>query len=244
MTNPFLLLWLEAPIQSWGFESRYGRRDTLDFPTRSGVLGLICCARGAGGREASWLAEMGKFGQNVLCFQQKPRHNSFEPATANGRLLDFQMVGNGYISSDPWQNLMIPKTVEGKKPTGSNGSKLTYRYYLQNMAFAVIMQIPHELGEDIVHSLQYPHWNIYLGRKCCPPSDIVYRGLFVTNSEAKSVAFEIASKKELECTKEILEGSFPDQGEVLTLHDVPVQFGFEKLYRDRQVTILNEPSTS
>ena len=37
-----LLLWLEAPLQSWGAGSRYGRRDTLPFPTRSGILGLLC----------------------------------------------------------------------------------------------------------------------------------------------------------------------------------------------------------
>ncbi len=36
-----LLLWLEAPLQSWGADSRFGRRATLPFPTRSGVLGLV-----------------------------------------------------------------------------------------------------------------------------------------------------------------------------------------------------------
>ena len=46
-----LLLWLEAPLQSWGAGSRYGRRDTLPFPTRSGILGLLCCAMGRGGEQ-------------------------------------------------------------------------------------------------------------------------------------------------------------------------------------------------
>ncbi|MCR6650496.1 MAG: type I-E CRISPR-associated protein Cas5/CasD [Cellvibrionaceae bacterium] len=48
MSNPYLLLWLEAPLQSWGHDSKFGRRDSLDFPTKSGVLGLLCCALGAG----------------------------------------------------------------------------------------------------------------------------------------------------------------------------------------------------
>lgn len=244
MANSFLLLWLEGPLQSWGFESRYGRRDTLDFPTRSGILGLICCARGAGGRESTWLAKMSRFSQNVLCFKYRSPYSSSTAIQASDRLLDFQMVGNGYSDSDPWQNLMVPKKVDGGKPSGSNGSKLTYRYYLQNRAFAVTMQIPHELEENIVQSLQYPHWSIYLGRKCCHPSDVIYRGSFATEAEARTVAFEIASKKNLVCTKEILAGNFPDLGEVVTLHDVPVQFGFEKRYQDRQVTILNEPSDS
>ena len=49
MANPYLLLWLEAPLQAWGHDSKFGRRDSLDFPTKSGVLGLLCCARGARG---------------------------------------------------------------------------------------------------------------------------------------------------------------------------------------------------
>lgn len=55
--NPYLLLWLEAPLQAWGHDSRFGRRDSLDFPTKSGTLGLLCCARGAGGEEREWLAD-------------------------------------------------------------------------------------------------------------------------------------------------------------------------------------------
>ena len=46
-----LLLWLEAPLQSWGVDSRFGRRDTLPFPSRSGVLGLVCCATGRNGEQ-------------------------------------------------------------------------------------------------------------------------------------------------------------------------------------------------
>ena len=41
MANPYLLLWLEAPLQAWGHDSKFGRRDSLDFPTKSGVLGLL-----------------------------------------------------------------------------------------------------------------------------------------------------------------------------------------------------------
>ena len=44
MANPYLLLWLEAPLQAGGHDAKVGRRDSLDFPTKSGVLGLLCCA--------------------------------------------------------------------------------------------------------------------------------------------------------------------------------------------------------
>lgn len=53
MAEPYLLMWLEAPLQAWGHESRFGRRESLDFPTKSGVLGLLCCALGYGGEQVA-----------------------------------------------------------------------------------------------------------------------------------------------------------------------------------------------
>lgn len=39
MSEPtrYLLLWLEGPLQAWGHDSKFGVRDTLNFPTRSGI---------------------------------------------------------------------------------------------------------------------------------------------------------------------------------------------------------------
>ncbi|MCX4097898.1 type I-E CRISPR-associated protein Cas5/CasD [Nocardia sp. alder85J] len=41
-----LLLRLAAPLQSWGVASRFARRDTQHYPSKSGVLGLIAAAQG------------------------------------------------------------------------------------------------------------------------------------------------------------------------------------------------------
>ena len=65
-----LLLWLEAPLQSWGVDSRFGRRDTLPFPSRSGVLGLVCCATGRSGEQEAWLAEMKEYTQTVVAYSR------------------------------------------------------------------------------------------------------------------------------------------------------------------------------
>lgn len=43
---PTLLLRLQGPMQSWGVESRFDRRDSGVEPTKSGVLGLLCAALG------------------------------------------------------------------------------------------------------------------------------------------------------------------------------------------------------
>lgn len=41
-----LLLRLAAPLQAWGDSSRFARRDTGRYPTKSGVLGLLAAAEG------------------------------------------------------------------------------------------------------------------------------------------------------------------------------------------------------
>ncbi|WP_436501677.1 type I-E CRISPR-associated protein Cas5/CasD [Actinokineospora sp. HUAS TT18] len=41
-----LLLRLAAPLQSWGTSSRFTRRTTERAPSKSGILGLLACAKG------------------------------------------------------------------------------------------------------------------------------------------------------------------------------------------------------
>ncbi len=175
--NKYLLLWLEGPLQAWGQDSKFGVRDTLNFPTRSGVLGLLCCARGAGGPEVKWLQKMGAMNMEVWAYARTDKEG--KPVLREPPLRDFHMVGSGYDDADPWQNLLIPKTMEGKKPNGA-GTKMTYRYYLQDAAFAVVLEIPSEQSSALAEALQNPVWDLYLGRKTCAPTELIYQGvLFV-----------------------------------------------------------------
>lgn len=237
MADPTLLLWLEAPLQSWGFDSRFGRRDSLDFPTRSGVLGLLCCAMGAGGEQREWLAIMAKQTQTVLAFglSQEGKAGAREALPRQPLLRDFHMVGSGYDDQDIWQSLLIPKTSEGKKAVGG-GTKMTYRYYLQDMAFAVLLSVPEAEAPVIATALQAPVWDLYLGRKNCVPTDFIYRGLFADEQQARQAALELATAKERLELFQVLEGEH--EGDVLTLNDVPLQFGEHKKYRDRRVTVV------
>lgn len=238
----YLALWLEAPLQSWGFDSRFYRRDTLDFPTRSGILGLLCCARGAGGEQTEWLGKMQSHGQDVYAFRRSDQGSFRDLSPA--RLRDFHMVGSGYNEKDPWENLLIPKTVEKKKPQGAGtkgtkGTKITYRYYLQDAAFGVVLNLPEDEASLTAEALQDPVWDLYLGRKSCVPTDFIYRGLFSTHEEAESVLAKLAVEKGRKLAFTVIEGSYPAQGEVVALNDVPLRFGPHKLYRDRTVTVIH-----
>jgi len=232
MSERYLLLWLEAPLQSWGHDSKFGRRDSLDFPTKSGVLGLLCSARGAAGKETEWLAAWADLDMQVSAFV--PQDKQGQPLPRQPLMRDFQMVGSGYDDQDPWANLLIPKTRSGKKAVGG-GTIMTYRYYLQDVAYAVASQGPAGLLEEAAIALASPVWDVYLGRKCCVPTEFIAQGFYATAELALQVAGQLAADKQRACAFHVRQGEH--EGEVLTLNDVPVQFGEHKKYRDRRVTV-------
>lgn len=240
MHNPYLLLWLEAPLQSWGSDSKFGRRDTQIFPTKSGVLGLVCSALGAGGEQRVLLAEFAPLGLTVVSFVRgKQTANGVIKQDREPLLRDFHMVGSGYDDQDPWASLLIPKTSEGKKAVGG-GTKMTYRYYLQDAAFAVVLEVPLDKAKAIARALQNPVWDIYLGRKSCVPTDFIYRGIFDNETDALEQADSIARQKNRMEDFRVLHGSHEGQAdEVFTINDVPLQFGEDKRYRDRQVSVIS-----
>ena len=229
----YLLLWLEGPLQAWGHDSKFGVRDTLHFPTRSGVLGLICCARGAGGPEVDWLAQMNTMSMEVRAYARTDGQG--QPQLREPALCDFHMVGSGYDDSGPWQNLLIPKTSDGKKPNGA-GTKMTYRYYLQDSACAVLLEVPQTQAISLSDALQNPVWDVYLGRKNCVPTELIYQGVFADADTAWQQAQQLAERKQRRLSYAVIEGE--GDGDIMTLNDVPVQFGQQKRYRDRQVTLL------
>lgn len=230
----YILLWLEAPMQAWGVDSRFGRRDTLPFPTRSGIMGMLCAASGKGGEQREWLAHMAGRSQVVDAY-------AYEDAQGKAKrwplLCDFHMVGSAYDAKDPWQTMLIPKKSDGGKAVGG-GTKLTYRYYLQDMAFACALEVPDGEADELAAALCAPVWAISLGRKCCVPTDTVYRGTYATEEEALAEGERIAQGKKRVSIFRVLDGADAESGDVMTLNDVPICFGTRKQYRDRQVTMV------
>lgn len=241
MNTRFLLLWLESPLQSWGADSKFGRRDSLPFPTKSGVTGLLLCALGASGEQKELLSKLANLKQTVVSYARtdKTKKVDREPL-----LMDFHMVGSGYDDKNPWESLLIPKKSDGSAPGrrpdgGYAGAKMTYRYYLQDARFAVALEAPDELAVSFSQALQNPVYDMYLGRKNCVPTDFIYRGTFESEEAALQKAEEIAQEKG--CLLEdfrVVDGEKNDAGDVMTLNDIPVQFGEIKRYRDRRVTVI------
>ncbi|MDO8714011.1 MAG: type I-E CRISPR-associated protein Cas5/CasD [Polynucleobacter sp.] len=240
MHNPYLLLWLEAPLQAWGADSKFGRRESQAFPTKSGILGLLCSALGAGGEQRELLEEFANLDQTVLSFvRTKEIRGDLVKQTREPALRDFHMVGSGYDKQDPWASMLIPKTSDDKPAVGG-GAKMTYRYYLQDAAFAVVIEVPIGRSVQIIEALQAPTWAVYLGRKNCVPTDLIYRGCFTDKAQALNQAELISRDKNRIEDFRVLNGALADgdADEIFTLNDVPVQFGEDKRYRDRQVSLI------
>lgn len=237
MIMNYLLLWLEGPLQSWGSDSKFGRRETLNFPTKSGLYGMFLAALGASGPQRDLLAELSVFKQTIFSCTPKKSEKPLKTleTSRNPLLMDFQMVGSGFNEKDSWQNLLIPKKSDGSTAVGG-GSKMTYRYYLQDAKFAVIQEMENSLANNLAEALQDPVFDLSLGRKNCVPTDLIYRGTFQTEHEARSAMMVLLSEKNLKISFKVMDGEA--EGEPMVIQDVPVQFGTHKKYRDRTVTII------
>ncbi|MBL3592458.1 MAG: type I-E CRISPR-associated protein Cas5/CasD [Synergistaceae bacterium] len=145
-----LFLRLEGPLQAWGDTSKFVIRRTMDAPTKSGILGLLCCAMGLS-REAARerLAELNGLAMGVRI----DRHGT--------RWWDYQTVGAGIGMT----------TAGGGLKTGAQGTLITRREYLADASFLVALQGGDaKLIDDIATAIASPKWPVFLGRKSCPPS--------------------------------------------------------------------------
>lgn len=148
-------------MQSWGHASRFDRRTTGLHPTRSGVFGLIFAAMG-----------IDKYDSN-----EQKHINSFND-------LRFTCVSLG--KSDrrgndlPMRRLEDYQTVTGiRRASGKVADEATvqtYRHYLLDARFGVLIQGQAPLLEEISYALRDPKWGIWFGRKSCLPASPVLAG--------------------------------------------------------------------
>lgn len=156
-----LFLRLEGPMQAWGEHGQWAVRDSRSEPTKSGIVGLLACARGLSADDD--LRQLSsRIRVAVRC--DKP-----------GRpLVDYHTIGGGYKKPMLLQADGKPKCIPNtKKPH----IELTWRTYLHDASFLVAVRADAALTETLAEALQNPHWPIYLGRKSCPPSMPPFAGV-------------------------------------------------------------------
>jgi CRISPR system Cascade subunit CasD len=153
--NPHsLVLRLAGPLQSWGGRGQFNRRDTLDEPTKSGIVGLLAAAQGR--RRQDPIEDLVGLALGVRVDQP-------------GSLLrDYHTV------SDHRGRPLLSASVNAKgaqKPTGpAKYTHVTHRFYLQDAVFVAAVGGPTELLVTLAGALRRPEFPLALGRRACVPT--------------------------------------------------------------------------
>jgi CRISPR system Cascade subunit CasD len=212
--DSFLALYLDAPLQSWGYQSRFDRRTSLSYPTRSGIIGMICAAMGVDRSDTEGLQLFETLTISVYTFRQ------------GRRLVDFHTVGGG------WDKKKNPQCIVPKADGKAGQTVVSRREYLQHSRYGVILQVDKTLGQRIVMALTNPIWGIWLGRKSCIPASPVFQGQFGSEREALTKLVGIAGPDILRVIKEVK--SFEDGTD--TFMDNPLDFSLRR-FKPRRIMV-------
>lgn len=207
-----LALLLDGPLQSWGHASRFERRTTALHPTRSGVLGLIAAAVGIDKHAPDEPAQLKRFEMSRVTTIKLDRLDTRKNQLPIQRLEDYHTVtgirrASGKVDDDA--------TVQ------------TYRHYLLDARFGVLLEGPAALLEEIAAALRNPKWGIWLGRKCCLPATPV---LAAPPGQRASVWRQLLQRagftgeEQLEHFDHVLEVPPTEPGADL-IEDTPVGYG-------------------
>lgn len=144
---------LEGPLQSWGDTSKLVIRRTMDAPTKSGVLGLVCCAMGLPRKAAcDRLRELNTLAMGVRI--DRPGTRWWDYHTVGARVGILNAKGEIKINAQTKE----PETL------------ITRREYLADASFLVALHGDSALIGRVADALASPVWPVFLGRKSCPPA--------------------------------------------------------------------------
>lgn len=212
-----LALRLEGPLQSWGFDSQYSRRNTGLMPTKSAIAGMCCAALGlprGSDKEQNFLYRFSSLRMIAISIPRK----GIKKGLPVRRLMDYHTVQN-------------TRTAEGK----IKDCHITYRQYLTDASFGVILVGASSLIKDIADALVDPIWGIWLGRKTCIPSAPVFAGM--KDNLADALGLLIRDKPLESFTRQEEVENFGDGRD--SLPDTPVSFATERrLFSPRRVRTL------
>ena len=258
MKKKFLALYFDAPSLAFGFESRHDRRGTAPFPTRSAVTGILCAASGVERGDEAFLAKMAALEMVALELPrvvEKWKDGKLGKARLSAsNLLDYHTVGGGYDKSD---EMKVPRKAETGKPEWKDGkwvSALSYREYLTDVKFGVIVGGDAATIEALAAKLADPVWGVWFGRKCCVPASPLMQGVYDDKASAARRLFDLCEIAELpknetddEAKNEryyrLTRDAKPGDEESQVVYDVPVTFersrrGLGEEFKRRQVVVL------
>lgn len=185
-----LTLYFDGPLQGWGYMADHAYRNTLPYPTRSGVSGLLAAALGIDRSEP--IDRLNTLGMTVLGLQGGGR-----------QIRDFQTAQTRNKRGEPVGN-----------------AEVTYRDYLVDSKFLVLLTGENGLLDEIERALRNPVWFGTLGRRSCVPASPILLGRFESESDVLAT-LETRLGRSVSVTLRVEEGTGP--GAIL-LRDLPLDF--------------------
>lgn len=169
--HSLLTLRIEGALQSWGFDSQYNRRNTGLMPTKSAIAGMCCAAFGfrrGSLQEQDFLVAFRSVRMTAIAIPRIIDKNVKQQELAVRRMQDYHTVQNT------------------RRATGAinNECVLTYRQYLADASFGLLLEGETAFLEGIATALKNPVWGLWLGRKCCIPAAPVFAGIWQNKDEA------------------------------------------------------------
>jgi CRISPR system Cascade subunit CasD len=166
-----LFLRLAGPMQAWGTSSRFQLRRTDLYPSKSAMLGMLLCAKGV--RREDSRQELQPLAALLMGVRvDRSGILGWDYHTAGAKIGIRSAAGN------------IKKTVS----TGEYETLLSRRQYLYDASYLVALQGDTKIIAAYAGFLDSPAWSLFLGRKCCVPTEPVFAGTgsFSTLTEALS----------------------------------------------------------
>lgn len=215
--NKYLAIRLEGPLQSWGYDSQYNRRNTGLMPTKSAIAGMCCAALGflrGSDAEKIFLESFEKVKMTAIAIPKKGQKKDLQVR----RFQDYHTVQN-------------TKTADGK----NKDCHITNRQYLVDAAFGVVLEGIASLMSKIADALDNPVWGIWLGRKTCIPSSPVFAGIRDDASEALKLLIGDNSIESF--TRQVGVANFAEGLD--SLPDSPACFdSYKRAFYPRRVTVI------
>lgn len=206
----YLMLKLHGPMQAWGGHTFEDRRPSHDFPTRSGLLGLLAACLGLERADQASLAALDR--SITMAVRADRRELAWEIRGQSQRrllepvkLIDYHTVREARRANRP------PKEGETVQ---------SWREYLHDAAFTVALAARPEAGislDTIEAALHKPVYTPFLGRRSCP----ITRPLAAGRVRAESLLHALSRVEPFAG----LVYSEEDMGDVprLMLRDVPLR---------------------
>lgn len=214
----FLILKLHGPMQAWGEHTFEGLRPSANFPTRSGLLGLLGACLGIARNERERLQALA----DSVGIAVRVDKRSITSKDGTSRVLRMVKMTDYHTVKDARENYAGLKSHETIQ---------TWREYLYDTEFTVALwNLPGAAVtlDDLATAVKRPLFTPYLGRRSCPIGCPLFFSRILSSNELEALKM-IAPHGGTIYSEEKADVRMKRVRDVPLIHQ-PRQFGGRNLY--------------